>query len=343
MPEQTGRFQWVVKLAMAFRISATIFLALLLVATIGKIVLLFLQAAPWEQCLRWIIYAVGELVLGVWVSLAFGVISVIAAGQVDASNMSARISRIETLVADQGESTRKLLDLACLSDRAKSVAFRDREIEALRESFHSALTKQDIHATEAIIRQVERDFGYSEEAGRMKNEMLASRQATLEEKVDAAISRVSELIDRRDWPRATREAQQVIQTYPNNPKAIALPDTIEAAKNKHKRDLLQSYDEAVKKNDVDRSIELLKQLDKYLTPQEAAALEESARGVFKAKLHNLGVQFAIQVTDQQWYKAVATGEEIIREFLNSRMAYEVRQKMDLLRSRAAGGTAATRG
>ena len=106
------------------------------------------------------------------------------------------------------------------------------------------------------------------------------------------------------------------------------------ARTGHKRSLLQAYGEAVRKNDVDKSIELLRELDRYLTPQEAAALEESVRGVFKAKLHNLGVQFAISVTDQQWADAVATGEEIIREFPNTRMAQEVREKMGLLRSRA---------
>jgi hypothetical protein len=97
---------------------------------------------------------------------------------------------------------------------------------------------------------------------------------------------------------------------------------------------LKQYDEAVKRNDVDYSIQLLKELDMYLPPQEAAALEESARGVFRAKLHNLGVQFAINVTDKQWAKAVATGEEIMMEFPNTRMAQEVREKMDLLRSRS---------
>ncbi len=46
------------------------------------------------------------------------------------------------------------------------------------------------------------------------------------------------------------------------------------------------------------------------------------------------MQFAIRVAESQWNEAIAAGDEIIKEFPNSRMAQEVRAKMDLLRSRA---------
>jgi hypothetical protein len=138
-----------------------------------------------------------------------------------------------------------------------------------------------------------------------------------------------------DWPRAVREAERIAAAYPDHPKVATLPQRIEAARDKHKRDLLQAYGESVRKNDVDGSIALLKELDRYLTPQEAAALQDSARGMFRAKLHNLGVQFAIRVTEKQWNEAIAVGEDIVRNYPNSRMAQEVRAKMDQLRQRAA--------
>ena len=40
-------------------------------------------------------------------------------------------------------------------------------------------------------------------------------------------------------------------------------------------------------------------------------------------------------TDEDWPEAITIGEEIIRDYPNSRMAQEVRDKMDLLRTRAA--------
>jgi hypothetical protein len=145
---------------------------------------------------------------------------------------------------------------------------------------------------------------------------------------------VDEIIARADWARATREAARMRSAFPTNSKIAALPQRIETARMKHKRDLLQAYGEAVRKNDVDASIELLKELDRYLSPQEGAALQDSARGVFKAHLHNLGVQFAIRVAETQWKEAITVGGEIIKEFPNSRMAHEVRSKMEQLRQRA---------
>ena len=58
------------------------------------------------------------------------------------------------------------------------------------------------------------------------------------------------------------------------------------------------------------------------------------------KRENLGVQFKIAVHDKQWLRGVAVGEQLIREFPNSRMADEARGLLDLLRERAAGQRAA---
>ncbi len=136
------------------------------------------------------------------------------------------------------------------------------------------------------------------------------------------------------------EVYQRTKVFPKDPKIVGLDERIESARAAHKHQLLQEYDQAVLKQDIDRSVELLKELDLYLTPQEGAALAESARGVFRAKLHNLGVQFALCVTDKNWAKAVEAGEDIVREFPNSRMAHEVQEKMDLLRRRATAGAEA---
>jgi len=165
--------------------------------------------------------------------------------------------------------------------------------------------------------------------------VMLSSDATTDEKVDAQLRRIQQIVERRDWGRAKREAERLTALFPGSDKAAALPKQVQASYVKHKRQLLEAYGQAIAKNDVDRGIELLRELDPYLTPQEAAALEESARGVFRAKLHNYGVRFAIAVTDQRWDEALATGEEIIREYPNSRMAQEVRQNMDHLRARVA--------
>jgi hypothetical protein len=103
---------------------------------------------------------------------------------------------------------------------------------------------------------------------------------------------------------------------------------------KHKEELKAAWDEAVRRNDVDGAIDVLKGLDQYLTAAEAQALQDSARHVFKEKLLQLGVQFRFAVNEKRWQDALATGLELVREFPNSRMAIEVREALDTLRDRA---------
>jgi len=246
------------------------------------------------------------------------------------------LERIESLLQQQRESVRTLVSMAGLSDQAKSLIYYDREVEALRESVNALLMKQDYAGAEAMIARMETRLGLTDMAGELRNEIETTRDATSDDKVMVTVNRVRHAMEERHWSRAKREAERLLALFPNSRLVASLPEEIRSAWSAYKRKCLKEYGEAVRVNDVERSIELLKELDKYLTPQEGAALSESARDVFKKKLHNLGVQFAIAVADQNWTFAVATGEEIIREYPNSRMAREVREKLDLLRDYATG-------
>jgi len=94
--------------------------------------------------------------------------------------------------------------------------------------------------------------------------------------------------------------------------------------------LLAAWDEAVKRQQTDRSLDILKELDFYLSPNEALALQEAARDVFRTKLHNLGVQFALAVAEKQWVNALDVGQQIINDFPNSKMSEEIRGKLSVL-------------
>jgi len=87
-------------------------------------------------------------------------------------------------------------------------------------------------------------------------------------------------------------------------------------------------------------MQLIREMDKYLTEQEAEPLRETARGVIGKARDNLGVQFKLAVRDKEWVAAVNIGEQIIRDFPNSKMSDEVRSMLDVLRQRAAGQQAA---
>jgi hypothetical protein len=336
MPDEMGRFEWVARITRVVFVGTVGLLAVALVATVAMTVISLLGSeASGVNPVLWVLLMVVELVAMMWAFVLYGMIRVLVANEGAAAGATARISRVETLLDDTSRAIKELAELAPLSDQAKSLLFRDRELEALREAIHEDLIKQDYRTAEALVESIESRLGFADEAARLREEVEASRSATLEEKIDQAIERIVGLCEVRNWSRAMRESQRVLRLFPDNPKVASLPERIKAARTAHKRELLQAYGEAVRKNDIDTGVELLKQLDMYLTPQEAAALEESARGVFKARLHNLGVRFAICVTDQRWDDAIAAGEGIITEFPNSRFAQEVREKMNLLRSRVA--------
>ena len=241
--------------------------------------------------------------------------------------------RMERLLEDQTGQLRTLGQLASMSEQAKSLIYHQQEVDALSESVNGLLLEQDYAGAETMLKRVEQQAGLAEEAARLRAEIASSREHSVEDKIDAAILRITQRLELRDWARAERESKRLLAMFPGHERIAVLPTTVSHAHGAYKAKLLREYSDAVKINDVERSIELLKELDHYLTPQEGAALAESARDVFKKRLHNLGVQFAIAVADQQWSDAIATGGEIMNEFPNTRMAREVRENMTILQEK----------
>lgn len=352
MSDEAGRYSWVVKLSRLAMITSLAVLGaatILCVAAAADVMIRPKDWAPWlgyqgmPHTLFAGMFAAGAvlavlflLVTGLWVITLHGCVRAWISSEEAASTAASRIRTVETLLEDQAASFQRLAELESLSDQAKSLIYRDREVEAFRETVQAELTRGDYAAAAQHIEAIEKRFGYADEAARLRKEIEDSRKASLEEKVEQAIRRLNAIVELRDWARAHREAQRILQMFPDHPKVTALPKVIEESRLQTKRSLLKQYKEAVDKKDVETGIRLLKELDRYLTPQEAAAWAESARGVFHAKLLNLGVQFRIHVDDQRWDGALATGEEIMRDFPNTRMALEVKEKIDLLRQRAAG-------
>ncbi len=338
MPERPSRFAWVVKVARIWAVASLTLLAATFVATAVETVMAVMSGA-YADAVIWLGLALlGQVVAGVLVVVVCGLVETIVANEQAVDSTDEQLRRIESLMEAIHESNRWLVDLAQMSDAAKSLLFRQHEIEAMDELLQEALIGQDYAKAESLAVEVEARLGYRDQAERMREQIATARDSTLEQKIDAALDHISKYIEAHDWAQAMRQSHRLLRLLPDNPKVLALPQLIRDSQAKHKRQLLQDYGEAVKVSDIDRSIKLLEAMDKYLTPQEAAALEESARGVFKAKLHSLGVRFAIRVTEENWAGAIDVGESIIREFPNSRMAQEVRQKMDQLRARATAAT-----
>jgi len=255
--------------------------------------------------------------------------------------MESRARRVDEAVADIQRTFKSLagplVSLASeahISDATKSVIHRDKEREALRNAARADIVKGDWEMAYFIVDQMERRFGLREEAARLRSELEQARQDTIEVKIDQALEHINRLFVARDWARAESEIARLTRLLPDNEQVRSLGVRMQAARDAHKRELLAEWDSAVKRNDVDRGIDILRALDPYLSREEVSKLADSARDVFKAKLVNLGVQFGLAVSEQRWRDALEVGLQITDEFPNSRMAGEVAEKIDVLRRRA---------
>jgi adenylate kinase family enzyme len=221
-----------------------------------------------------------------------------------------------------------------LSDAAKEIVFRDAEQMELGEATLNKLHQHDFDDAEAMIAVMADIPRYSELAERLKRMAERYRSATEEGRVSQIIAHIEELFEQYLWSQAAVQIENLMKTFPYSEKAKTMPAKLRERKDRHKRELLAEWDLAVRNKDTDRGLEILKELDLYLTPAEALALQESAATVFRTKLHNLGVEFSVAVTENNWQKAVDLAKHIVQNFPNSRMAAEIRSKMDIIQERA---------
>ncbi|MBI1370896.1 MAG: hypothetical protein GC162_19860 [Planctomycetes bacterium] len=243
-------------------------------------------------------------------------------------------------VMEQNRLLRAINDRMLISDQAKRIAFRQKDRDALREAIIEDLRLEDYDAAMALVNEMADTYGYREEAEQFRQQILDVQAKKREVMIQKAIAKIDEICERRDWDLARHEVGRLQRMYPDFQSILELPNRVEKARNKHKLELEREFLEAAERDDNDRAMELLKELDRYLTPEEAAPFLETARGVVGKKRQNLGVRFKMAVQDRDWIDGVVVGEQIIKEFPNSMMAKEVREMLDTLRQRAASQRAA---
>jgi len=227
-----------------------------------------------------------------------------------------------------------------ISDSAKRIAYRQRDQEALRRAIREDIDQRDFNAALVLVNELGKTYGLLEESEKYRDEIREHREKELDRSVEAAANRLKELVEKHEFDKAYQEAKKFQRIYHDHNHANELPKRVMQAREQYKLNLEREFLKASERDDVNRAMILLKEMDKYLSEDEAAPFAETARGVIGQARENLGVRFKLAVQDKEWLQAVATGEQIIREFPNSKMADEVRDRLDLLRERAAGQQAA---
>ncbi|RMH26712.1 MAG: hypothetical protein D6693_06685 [Planctomycetota bacterium] len=225
-----------------------------------------------------------------------------------------------------------------LSEAAKRVLHRREEREMLRREIEQDIADGDFEAAMVLVRELAERFGYRADAEEFRAKINRVRLESLDRTVSDAVERLDALISERRWEDAYDEAARIQRLYPDSPRVDTLRDRVDQARGRYKLDLERRFLHAAQRDEVDRAMDLLKQLDQYLTETEAEKLREVARGVVSKARENLGARFKLLVEDAEWAQAVGVGERIMRDFPNTRMAEEVREMIDTLRARASGDT-----
>lgn len=272
-------------------------------------------------------------------AFAFGLWHELRASRIEAANSTAsnhaaladRLSQLAILLTTISEGQ-------LLSDRAKSVAYREKDREALRRAIAEDLARNDYEAAKALVDDMDSTFGYRAEADRLRAEIAHRREDAIRRQMLDVNEKLDRLCRAEDWTGAQQEAAKFISLYGDYEPARKLPAEVESRRQAHKRLLLDRWNDCVLRHDGDAGMETLKLLDPYLTPAEAERLAESARSVLNDRKSKLRELFTAAVTRRDWAESIRIGEIIQREFPNAKIAQEVANTMDTLRSRAAEST-----
>lgn len=211
-----------------------------------------------------------------------------------------------------------------LSDVTKSIARREKERKALHDAIQEEILRGNWDAAYYLVDELEKRYGYRNEAVRLREEVDSWRGKAKEQRLMQGLKQVDAAIGRFDWRAASTIALQITQVFPNDDRAMNLDLRIRDAFNQRKLHLLTSWQECTAKQEVERSLALLKELDHYLSADEAKDLREPVRTLFKQRLQGLGSQFMAAYKVKDWDTALSTAERIQVEFPTSKMAEEVR-------------------
>lgn len=224
---------------------------------------------------------------------------------------------------------------AGLTEAAKRVLHRKEERQLLRRAIEQDIADRDWDAAMILVKELAERFGYRADAEEFRARIERARAETLDREVLAAMETLEAHMAEHRWSDALREAERITRVFPDSARVDGVRERVVAQRERYKAALERQFLEAAERDQTERAMELLRELDAYLTEAQAEPLREVARGVIGRARDNLGVRFKLLVQDRAWADAVRVGEQIIEQFPNSRMAVEVRDVIDSLREKAA--------
>lgn len=274
--------------------------------------------------------------LGVAIVLVAAGVGVIVSGSPQGTPAETQsLATLERRLDALHDSVKAMAQHATLSDDARRVLNRPQERAMLNSTIEADIAAGNFDAAIVLIDELANRFGYRADAEQFRSRIEQMRRDTIEAEVTGAIASIDALAAEHRWDEAYAEATRVQRLYPSSPRAQRVDERVSQAHDAFKEELERAFLLATQEGDLEKSLDLLRRLDAYLTPSEAEPLRELARGVIGKARDNLGAAFKLAVQDKRWTEAAALGDAIIQQFPNTRMAAEVRDVIDGVRARAA--------
>lgn len=159
------------------------------------------------------------------------------------------------------------------------------------------------------------------------------RDLEREKAIRVSADRVRELLATHEWDQASHMAAQLKLAHPDSRAVVEISSLVDKAFEPYKEHLTRRFLRAASHDDTDEAMDLLRQLDRMLTPAEARPITDTAKRVIERRKLVLSQRFKLAIADRDWLRAKHIAEQILSDFGNTRMAAEIRDRMDLLRDR----------
>jgi hypothetical protein len=239
---------------------------------------------------------------------------------------AAELGRIEHLMHE-------LYDAMSVSEAARRELFAPRDLEVIHGRLEHALAMNDFAAAERSI-EIAESLGHEALVPTLLSRIAEARRALQQAQAAEPMQAFENALARRDWAQAFQHAAAVRGISPDPATAAHLEGRVQAARADHKQALERQFLEAGERDDVETAMATLKELDRYMTREEAERLSQEAQRVIQRHRERLTATFQAAVQEKRWVDAARVGNSIIAEYPNTRMAEEVRTMIEVIRTRA---------
>ena len=240
-------------------------------------------------------------------------------GVLDTPSTDERLARIEEHVM--------------LSDGAKRLLYRDRELDLLRMILEQDIAGGDHDAALRLVEELGSEFGRLEEAERHRSRIDSIRMAEVEQRITEAKQTIRRHLASGDWNAATGAADRLHRLLPDAPGLDGLVNQIASARLRHAIEVETRMRDAHAEGRIEEAMTLLRDLDRHLVGDESSRAVDVAQSIILAHRDLVGRRFRDAVGEKRWHDAVQLGESITRDYPNTRMAEEVGEMLPVLRQR----------